>query len=501
MAEITKPNPERPFSVPNFIWIGLGILTLIAYFAGLGLPLVGPDEPRYAQVAREMWEAGDWITPTLGGHTWFEKPALLYWLEIAAYNVFGVSEITARLGPALCGLGTVAAMYLLGQAIGRKELGLWLAAVSASTLGIIVFAHGASFDIVITFTLAGSLVGFFWYDQRSSIAGLTSFYVFIGLSLLAKGLIGIIFPFSIVTFYFVLLRRLPDRRLMISILWGTALALAIAAVWYVPVYLRNGWTFVDEFLIQHHFQRFLSNKYQHPQPFYFFLWVLPLMMLPWLPFAIACAIKRPRPLSKGERSGKEAISMTPILLFSLSWVSVPLVFFSLSGSKLPGYILPAVPGAVVLAAVWVDAANRRLKMMAIATATFALAGMIVLTLFVIPPYAEAESIKPLIAAADSRGMIGERVFAVHCVPHGAEFYAPGRLLRDANGAQKKLYSGPELKTEMERAGITHALVIITANYPDDITVHKFFKSEKLASNGELAIYSVELLSGPPQPVH
>src|SRR6476659_5655105 len=129
MAEITKPNPERTFNVQNFIWMGLAVLTAIAYFTGLGLPLVGPDEPRYAPVAREMWQAGAWITPTLGGHTWFEKPALLYWLEIAAYQLFGACEVSARLGPALCGLGTIAAMYLLGRAVDRKELGLWLAAV------------------------------------------------------------------------------------------------------------------------------------------------------------------------------------------------------------------------------------------------------------------------------------------------------------------------------------------------------------------------------------
>src|SRR3954471_24753829 len=132
MAEITKPNPERPFNVPKFIWISLAVLTLIAYFTGLGLPLVGPDEPRYAQVAREMFDKGDWITPTLGGHTWFEKPALLYWLEIGAYRIFGVNEFAARLGPTLCGLGTVAAMYLLGRSVGRKELAVWAAMITAS---------------------------------------------------------------------------------------------------------------------------------------------------------------------------------------------------------------------------------------------------------------------------------------------------------------------------------------------------------------------------------
>src|SRR6476620_6440793 len=130
MAEITKPNPDRPFTVPNYIWISLAIVALAAYGAGLNLPLVGPDEPRYAQVAREMFDRGDWITPTLGGHTWFEKPALLYWMEMASYRVLGVNEFAARLGPALCGLGTTTALWTLGRITSAaNDLRNWMAIV------------------------------------------------------------------------------------------------------------------------------------------------------------------------------------------------------------------------------------------------------------------------------------------------------------------------------------------------------------------------------------
>jgi 4-amino-4-deoxy-L-arabinose transferase-like glycosyltransferase len=91
------------FSSRRF-WLLFAAATAALYLFGLSVPLLGPDEPRYAQVAREMFERGDWVTTTLGGYNWFEKPALLYWLQIAAYNFFGINEFAARLGSALFGL-------------------------------------------------------------------------------------------------------------------------------------------------------------------------------------------------------------------------------------------------------------------------------------------------------------------------------------------------------------------------------------------------------------
>src|SRR6476661_5614011 len=117
MDEITKPNAQPSSVLPRYIWILLALLAIAAYAAGLDLPLVGPDEPRYAQVAREMFDRGDWITPTLGGFNWFEKPALLYWLQIVSYNILGVTEFAARFGSAIFGLGTVAALWILGHIV------------------------------------------------------------------------------------------------------------------------------------------------------------------------------------------------------------------------------------------------------------------------------------------------------------------------------------------------------------------------------------------------
>ena len=174
--------------------------------------------------------------------------------------------------------------------------------IAASSIGLLSFSRGASFDIILTFPITASLVAYFLFDstQRRDDAKtqkfylspstfyLFTFYFFVGVSLLAKGLVGIVFPFAIVSFYHILKWELvPSAKFCFSLIWGIPLVLLVAAAWYFPMYQVNGWKFIDEFIIQHHFQRYTSNKYQHPQPFWFFWLVLPLMTIPWLPFFFA----------------------------------------------------------------------------------------------------------------------------------------------------------------------------------------------------------------------
>src|SRR5258708_26776331 len=160
-------------------WLLLFLGIAAFYLWGLGsLPLVGPDEPRYAEVAREMFGRRDLITPTLGGLPWFEKPPLLYWLMIAGYRVLGLSEYAARLGPAICGLMTAALVYWVGKTVETPRLtsdpipsaveehrpdglGRYSTLVWLSSLGAIVFSRGASFDIVLAMTITGALACFF----------------------------------------------------------------------------------------------------------------------------------------------------------------------------------------------------------------------------------------------------------------------------------------------------------------------------------------------------
>jgi len=342
------------------------------YLYGLGhFPLLGPDEPRYAQIGREMFLRGDLITPTLGGHPWFEKPALLYWMMIASYNLFGVAEWSARLPAAVAGLLTVGAVFFVGRSVEQSfrgtdaitgppdqkgtdgsvcstDLGFWSGLTAATTLGIIVFARAASFDIIVTMTIAWALAFFIASElsdasqpRRSLLAG---FYIFVGLSLLAKGLIGIVIPLGVICIYSVFRRRLSDRRVLLSVVWGLPLSLAVASLWYAPVIWRHGWPFIDQFFIQHQFARYVSNKYRHPAPVYFYLLVLIPMTLPWTAF-IFDEIRRFKPWRRSPAEDPK----TKLLSFAFAWLLFPLLFFSFSTSKLPGYILPVLPAMALLA--------------------------------------------------------------------------------------------------------------------------------------------------------
>src|SRR5687768_1126107 len=481
--EMTKLKSAIRSPQSAIVWALFAAATLFVYFFGLTMPLVGPDEPRYAQVAREMFDRGDWITPTLGGFNWFEKPALLYWLQIASYHMFGVTEFAARFGSALFGLGTVASLWILGREVETTnndqrstiQFANWLGLIAASTLGIITFAHGASFDIILTFPITAAMVAYYIYDSgRRSTLALVAFYFFIGLALLAKGLVGIVFPFAIVGLYHLLSMKWPSRSFGLSVVWGIVLSFAVASSWYLPMYLRHGYEFIDQFFIQHHFQRYTSNKYFHPQPFYFFLWVVPLMTIPWMPFFLGSLIGLAK-RAVGTLSNVESVErgpISPLHLFAIAWLLVPVVFFSFSGSKLPGYVLPAVPAAIILTAdyilrfmqknVW-----RAHLIRGIAAATF-LAVIFAILIFV-PRFADADSVKELFAVAADRGLEKTPVLMLHRVSHNAEFYAPGRIIRDAEGKQKKVFGPLEVLRETREHSGEPLLVLVPLEYLYQLT--------------------------------
>lgn len=442
MAEITKSASEPSQVISRTAKVALAALAFAAYFVGLTLPLMGPDEPRYAQVAREMFDRGDWITPTLGGSLWFEKPVLLYWLEKIAYHIFGVNEFAARIGPALFGIGIIVCLYLLGRSIGRGSL---FAALAASTVGLIAFSHGASFDIILTLPITATLAAYYLHQtSKSPRLYLLAAYFFLGVGLLAKGLVGAIFPVGIIFFYHVVLWKRPTRYAFQSILWGGCITLATAGLWYLPMYLRHGYYFIDQFFIQHHFQRFTSNKYQHPGSFFFFFWMLPVLALPWAPLAIAELWKLFRATFL---RNEESDPHKDLAVFAAVWLLLPLIFFSFSGSKLPGYIVPAVPAAVVLAGLFVlrnDAASWLRKLIPAAAALTLLASVLVI-LFYLPGFAAADSVKAGIADANAEGYADAPVLGLHTTSHNAEFYASGRLVRQPDGKQRRFLGAAEVK--------------------------------------------------------
>ncbi|MGI8467755.1 MAG: ArnT family glycosyltransferase [Pyrinomonadaceae bacterium] len=515
------------FRIPHsaFVWILFAVVIVVVYFFGLSIPLLGPDEPRYAEVAREMFLRGDFVTPTLGGFDWFEKPALLYWLQIISYKLFGVSEFAARFGSAVFGLGTIFCLWILGKSVQspkskvrspksekqnldsafsiyHSSFANWLALIAASSIGLIAFSHAASFDIILTFPITAALAAFFIFDQSEKKSGFTfyfllfTFYFFVGVALIAKGLIGIIFPFAIVAFYYLLSRKLPSKTFIFSLFGGTILSLLVASIWYLPMYQANGWKFIDEFIIQQHFERYVSNKYLHPQPFWFFFLVLPLMTIPWLPFFLASIWKFAKDFFQREdaKARRELrITNYELRIFAFAWMLVPLVFFSLSGSKLPGYILPALPAALILTAEYVyrfvkNNPRRKIALQFLAAAVFVCV-MIALQFFV-ESYARNDTVKNLIASANAQGFADAKILNLFDISHNAEFYGAGRLIRTADGKQKRFDGAAEIYEELKNEN-KPALILVPLDDVKYLTESDLLTAKVLDDNGELAIVAVE----------
>jgi 4-amino-4-deoxy-L-arabinose transferase-like glycosyltransferase len=537
-------------------WLLLFIAITAFYFWGLGsLPLVGPDEPRYAQVAREMLARGDLITPTLGGLPWFEKPPLLYWLMMGSYRLFGINEYAARFGPALCGLLSASSVYFAGRTAAASEayfdsqkwedLGPWSALVWLSSLGAIVFSRGASFDIVLTATITTAFCLFLAWEvrQRNKLL-LAGFYAFVGLSFLAKGLIGYLIPLGVIVIYHLARRRGPSRSLLKSLVWGIPLALAVAGVWFVPMVLRHGWLFIDQFIVQHHFARFVSNKYHHPGPFYFYLPVLIGLSVPWFMTLLTSLWASRHWNWRGE------LAIDRLRVFALIWLALPVIFFSFSGSKLTAYILPVLPAVALLAgdrvtgllhanrgqkvlrltgfllliltgaAVWIltrsvhiptycaAAAGAPLALVSIVAMTyptirrtlFVSIGVAVLLTSTVglicaaPTVARKESVRDLLAIATARGYESAPVVQLHTVERTAEFYAAGRITYKPDGEPVKLEGAGQV-TEASRKVNGPVLCFVPLEFLSQLTTARNLQCEVLGDNGRVALV---LVSAPPK---
>jgi len=312
-----------------------------------GLPLIDPDEGRYAEIPREMLEQGDFITPTLNYVKYFEKPPLLYWLNAASFKLSGLTEQAARLPSALCGLLTILATYLIARRLYGRRTALIAALILGTSVGFVLQSRIILTDMLLTFCLTAALGAFVIASQREGRRGTPlpwyAFYLFCALAVLAKGLIGIVFPAGIIFFYLLLGGRwklLGEMR----IATGLVLFLAIAAPWFVAVSLKNP-EFARFFFIHEHFERFTSTVHGRYQPLWFFLPVLAATMLPWS-FFIPGALRR----AWRDRHHDD----NQAGLYLLIWAVLIFLFFSKSNSKLVPYILPIFPPLAILIANRID---------------------------------------------------------------------------------------------------------------------------------------------------
>lgn len=343
-----KSNAARRVQISHLT--ALGILTFfLLIFGTWKLPLIGPDEPRYAEIGRTMALTGDWITPRLGGIDWFEKPALTYWLVAIGFKLLGSSEFAARIGVGLTGAFGVLLLYLAGARLRSAQFGYLSGSVLASCAIWFGFSRVATFDLALAVTVELALIAYLFHRRQQTPRGQWGWWVVfsvaLGLAMLAKGLVGLLLPSAVVGLHALLtggLRRLlhPGRILVALVLFTL-----VSGIWYGPMLVRHGETFVDEFFVAHHFQRYLTNQYRHPQPAWFFFAIAIVGCFPWI-YPL---------LARGAwvvRSWKRMIVDEDgrVELYFWLWVLVPVLFFSFSVSKLPGYILPVFPGLAVIIA-------------------------------------------------------------------------------------------------------------------------------------------------------
>jgi 4-amino-4-deoxy-L-arabinose transferase-like glycosyltransferase len=335
-------------------WAILILLTLcICYFSHLGvIGLVGPDEPRYAWIARDMAETGDWVTPRLYGRPWFEKPPLYYWAAALSFKALGVSEAAARLPSAISALlATLALAWLAWRTYG-EECARWLLLLLPTSVGMIGFSHAASTDmpfagmLTIAMVCGAVVLGLTQSDNTPILPvtpwlALLLFGFFLGLAVLAKGPAAMVLSGGAVFLWAVSTRR---WRNALRLLHPAAIAsLCLTALpWYALCARRNP-DFFRIFIIEHNFKRYLTPEFQHVQPFWFYVPVLLVGFIPWVALALWASYG-----VFASRLRRNEISSITLLL--LSWSVFCLVFFSLSRSKLPGYILPAVPAFGLLLA-------------------------------------------------------------------------------------------------------------------------------------------------------
>jgi 4-amino-4-deoxy-L-arabinose transferase-like glycosyltransferase len=360
-AAMGLPGDERPANAPRASqtqWrivgaIGVCLVACLWFLTLDARHLLPADEGRYAEIAREMLASGDWVTIRYDGLKYFEKPPFQLWITALAFGVFGVGEWQARLWVACSGAAALLMTALATRRWFGRRVALYSALVLLAAPGWNLASHFNSLDMgvsaALTFVLAGVLIG----QHPSTTASERRLWMWaswtaMAVAVLTKGLIGIVLPGMVLVVYSLLSRDFAIWR-RIHLVSGALLMLALAAPWFVLVSLRNP-EFAKFFFIHEHFQRYLSTVHHRDAAWWFFIPQLVAGFLPWLGLSRRMAIAvRDEPRGQGFR---------PALLVA-TWAVTIFVFFSVSSSKLPGYILPVYPALAILAALGLDKLDAR----------------------------------------------------------------------------------------------------------------------------------------------
>ncbi len=320
----------------------LTALLAIVFGVLLGVrPLNTPDEGRYAEVAREMLFYQNFITPQINHLVFLDKPPLVYWLMAGSMKLFGINSWAVRLIPALFAwLGCVMTFFTASQLYNRRTA--WLAALMlASSILYFGMAHYINMDmaiaVLISITLQSFLLAMNLPQYRHRFLYIA--YVFCGLAILTKGIIGIIFPFMIIGAWIIITKKWHIIKHM-CLPTGLLLVLVISVPWFALVQRANP-EFLHYFFIFEQFTRYVGQQFNNPQPFWYYVPIILLGFFPWVCFLFP-ALKR------------AYLICNENTLFFLLWIAMIVVFFSIPQAKISSYIVPIFPALALLTAEYVD---------------------------------------------------------------------------------------------------------------------------------------------------
>jgi len=304
-----------------------------------------------------MAESGDWVTPRLWDEPWFEKPALLYWMTAAGFKAGLDLDLAPRLPVAIASVAFLIYFFV----VLRREFGdraaFYATTILATSAGWLAFSRVAVTDLPMSAAFAGAMLAVMSGRGRVLAGAL------LGAAVLAKGLVPLALFLPALWFW---RKRVPDLLLLLAV------AIVVAAPWYVPVTLRNGAPFLEDFFWKQHFARYLTGALQHERPFWFYVPVLVAGFFPWTPLLWFLFEKR---IYKDARAK-----------FLLAWLAWGFLFFSISRNKLPGYLLPLLPAAAALIGIAIaETKPRSIKMACLLGACAALLMLTPMIADVLPP--------------------------------------------------------------------------------------------------------------------
>ncbi|MFA6062410.1 MAG: glycosyltransferase family 39 protein [Gallionella sp.] len=323
----------------HFWWLLIVVAGI--WFANLEYrTLIKPDEGRYAEIPREMVVSGDWVTPRLNDLKYFEKPPLQYWATATAYTVFGEHQWTSRLWAALTGFAGLFLVWFAGVRLFGREAAAYATLLLASSLLYEMMAHINTLDMGVTFFITLGILSLLLAQSQTEVKKQRNWMLLawtgMALAVLSKGLMGIILPGTAV-FIYCLVQR--DFSVLKRMHWlpGIALFLLITAPWFYLVMKANP-EFFGRFFIYEHYTRFTTKDLGRYQPWYYFVPILLAGALPWTVLMFDSLFRAPAVPARAFNPSR----------FLLIWAMFIYVFFSISGSKLPSYLLPMFPALVLL---------------------------------------------------------------------------------------------------------------------------------------------------------